>query len=226
MPANATRRPGRRLILLGDSILDNGAYVRPGEPDVAAQLRLRLAPARWTVELRAKDGSGASDVAAQVDREPVARPCCFVLSVGGNDALARMDLLYDGRQVTFAEALQALHDIRESFRLDYARALDRVLGLSEPLITCTIYNPRYPEPELQRACEAAVSIFNDAIHEESQRRRLRVIELRHVCTEDAHYANPIEPSAAGGERIAAAIAAAVAESPMGSRHRSARRFSG
>jgi hypothetical protein len=35
------------------------------------------------------------------------------------------------------------------------------------------------------------------------------IELRHVCTEPADYANPIEPSVRGGAKIARAIARAV-----------------
>ena len=45
------------VVLLGDSIFDNGVYVRPG-PDVAEQLRQDL-PAGWTVTLRAVDGDPA-----------------------------------------------------------------------------------------------------------------------------------------------------------------------
>ncbi len=40
---------------------------------------------------------------------------------------------------------------------------------------------------------------------------LPLIDLRRVCTEDADYANPIEPSATGGARIARAIARVVQE---------------
>ena len=40
---------------------------------------------------------------------------------------------------------------------------------------------------------------------------LPVIDLRLVCNEDADYANPIEPSAHGGEKIATVIARLVAE---------------
>jgi hypothetical protein len=38
-----------------------------------------------------------------------------------------------------------------------------------------------------------------------------VIELRAVCSRPEDYANPIEPSSAGGEKIARAIARLVAE---------------
>ena len=36
------KRPHAHIVLLGDSIFDNGAYVRRGEPDVVRQLRARL----------------------------------------------------------------------------------------------------------------------------------------------------------------------------------------
>jgi hypothetical protein len=39
--------------------------------------------------------------------------------------------------------------------------------------------------------------------------RLPVIDLRLVCTEPADYANPIEPSSRGGEKIARAIIGAL-----------------
>ena len=58
----------RRLILLGDSIFDNGAYVKPGEPDVAAHLRARLPAAEWVVQLRAVDGSIVSHVPVRSNR--------------------------------------------------------------------------------------------------------------------------------------------------------------
>ena len=32
----------KRVLLIGDSIIDNGAYVRPGEPDVTEQLQALL----------------------------------------------------------------------------------------------------------------------------------------------------------------------------------------
>ena len=37
-------------------------------------------------------------------------------------------------------------------------------------------------------------------------RSVPVIDLRLICTEPADYANPIEPSVQGGQKIASAIA--------------------
>ncbi len=41
-----------------------------------------------------------------------------------------------------------------------------------------------------------------------------MIELRHVVTGPLDYANPIEPSVRGGEKIARAIVRAVVERPV------------
>jgi hypothetical protein len=199
----------KRLILLGDSIFDNAAYVEPGEPDVAAHVRSRASPTEWDVELRAVDGAKVDDVPAQLQRAPIETPCIFVLSAGGNDALGSVGLLSDPTSHTFSDVLARLYAIKEAFRSGYAVALDRILDWKQPMVACTIYNPRFDETLLQRTAEAALSIFNDVIMQEAMRRRVPMIDLRFVCTEAAHYANPIEPSNRGGARIAEAILSAV-----------------
>lgn len=199
----------KQLILLGDSIFDNKAYVGAGERDVITHLRAKLLPADWSAELWAVDGSVAADVPHQLTRGRLEPPAVFVLSAGGNDALGYLDLLTDPATETFGEMLQRLHGIREGFRERYAATLDDILGRGQSLIVCTIYNPRFSQEPMQRAAEAALSLFNDAIVQEAFRRELAVIDLRDVCTDDAHYANEIEPSDLGGEAIANAIVAAV-----------------
>ena len=52
----------KHVALLGDSIIDNGVYVRPGEPDVATQLQ-SLLPEHSVVK-RALDGAVCADVVA------------------------------------------------------------------------------------------------------------------------------------------------------------------
>lgn len=200
----------RQLVLLGDSIFDNKAYLQPGERDVGAQLRAKLLPADWSVELWAVDGSTAADVPAQLERGRLEPPAVFLLSVGGNDALGYADLLSDSAVESLTDLLLRLYDIRETFRDSYAAALDRILDLGQPLTVCTIYNPRFAEDNMQQAAEAALSIFNDVIVHEAFRRDLGVIDLRDVCVDDVHFANEIEPSELGGEAIAEAIVAAIA----------------
>lgn len=54
--------------------------------------------------------------------------------------------------------------------------------------------------------EAALCLFNDAIARAALSRRAALINLRLICSEDADYANAIEPSSQGGRKIARAIA--------------------
>ena len=49
------------IVLLGDSIFDNGAYVQPGEPAVVEQLRAIL-PNSWKATLLAEDGHYTTNV--------------------------------------------------------------------------------------------------------------------------------------------------------------------
>jgi hypothetical protein len=69
------------------------------------------------------------------------------------------------------------------------------------------YNGNFPDPGYQRLVKAALALYNDAIRRTAIAHRLPVIDLRAVCTYPEDYANPIEPSSVGGEKIARAIAA-------------------
>jgi hypothetical protein len=59
---------------------------------------------------------------------------------------------------------------------------------------------------MQRLAVAGLTIFNDAIARQAFARGLPLIDLRLVCNEDADYANPIEPSSHGGDKIVRAVA--------------------
>src|SRR5215212_3520510 len=103
------------VILLGDSILDNGAYVRGG-PDVVRQLRGRL-PTDWDSSLLAVDGALTEDVRRQLERLP-SDASHLVVSAGGNDAIGASFLL--GQSVgTVAESLSLLETAQSRFARDY-----------------------------------------------------------------------------------------------------------
>ena len=74
---------------------------------------------------------------------------------------------------------------------------------------CTIYEAPLSEPKVRRLAHTALCVFNDMILRIAFERGWQVIDLRLVCNEDAHFTQQIEPSEAGGERIAAAVARAV-----------------
>lgn len=198
------------VVLLGDSIFDNAAYV-PGEPPVEAQLREAMPDARVT--LLAVDGATTIGVPSQLARLP-RDATHLVLSVGGNDALGHIDILTRPTS-SVGDALRTMTAIGEDFERAYRRVLDAVVARGLPTIVCTIYYPAFDEPGLQRAAIGAVAFFNDAILRAAFDHVLPVVDLRMVCNERAHYANPIEPSALGGARISATIARAVDEFEAG-----------
>ena len=196
------------VVLLGDSTFDNGAYVRPGEPDVVRQLRARL-PAGAAASLRAVDGATTAGVPRQLEGLPQ-DASHLVVSAGGNDALGHVGVLEDPSR-SIADTLNRLAAIAADFERSYRVMLAAVLARRLPTALCTIYDPRYPDPRMQRLAVTALTLFNDVILRAAFERGLPVLDLRLICNHDADYANPIEPSAKGGDKIAAAIARLVAE---------------
>jgi hypothetical protein len=195
------------VALLGDSIFDNGAYVRGG-PDVVTQLRGFL-PVGWTASLHAVDGATIDGVERQLTRLP-SDTTHLVVSAGGNDALGHSDLL-DRRATSSPQVLGWLADAAEGFERRYRRMLD-VLGRRRlPITLCTIYNGNLGPPA-HRLAVTALAVFDDAILRLAVERALTVIELRLVCTQPDDYANPIEPSVQGGAKIARAVARALTSS--------------
>ncbi len=196
--------PGH-VVLLGDSIFDNAAYVSGG-PDVVTHLRCVL-PSGWRATLVAVDGDVSTGVARQLAHVP-ADATHLVVSVGGNDALGSAHLLA-APVGSVAEALAVLADAQDRFAADYAAMLDGVLARGLPTAVCTVYDT-HPAAADHRVVRAALALFNDHITRAAFARAVALVDLRLVCTAAADYANPIEPSVAGGAKIARAIATLVA----------------
>jgi len=192
---------GGHVALLGDSILDNSAYVGSG-PDVATQLRALL-PAPWRVTLLAVDGSTARDLGGQLAKIPP-DVTYLAISVGGNDAILNSDLL--GLTVSStAEAIIAFGVRADAFERDYRAAIEAACALGRRTTVSTIYNGNLSAIEAPLA-RIALRVFNDVILRVAFERHLDVIDLRLICSDAADYANEIEPSARGGGKIALAIA--------------------
>ena len=62
-----------------------------------------------------------------------------------------------------------------------------------------------------RLVVTGLTLFNDVIGREAFARGLPLIDLRLVCDQAEDYANPIEPSVRGGEKISMAIVRLVTE---------------
>ena len=189
------------IVLLGDSIFDNAAYVGRG-PDVITQLRKKLGREE-AASLLAIDGSVTTDIKQQLRRLP-SDATHLIVSAGGNDALGHTDIL-DARSRSTAETLERLAEIAADFEHRYAAMLNAVIATGKATAISTIYYPRFPDPQLQRLATTALTVFNDAILRLGFAAGIPIIDLRLVCNEDSDYANAIEPSSHGGEKIAATI---------------------
>jgi hypothetical protein len=197
----------KHVVLLGDSIFDNKAYVGNG-PDVINQLRSKL-PVVWNASLRAVDGNVTTNISRQLEQLP-GDATHLVVSIGGNDAINSADVL-QRKATSTAEVIFQLAAIADQFEYDYQTMLRGILNRNLPTAVCTIYYPRMPEPEVQRLSVTALTVFNDCIIRAAVTMGLPLLDLRLICNEDADYANPIEPSVQGGDKISAAIVRLLSE---------------
>lgn len=190
-----------QIVLLGDSIFDNGSYVEPGGATLD-ELKKRL-PAGWKATLLAVDGSVTANVVPQLRQIPNSATH-LVISSGGNDALQQQSLLYQQVE-TAGEAFYALGSAVCDFEDDYRELLQAALESGLPIIVCTIYNGNFTERDEQVVTSTALAPFNDAIIRTAWSAGIPIIDLRTVCDRPEHYANEIEPSTEGSARIAEAI---------------------
>src|SRR5262245_62422949 len=115
----------QHIVLLGDSVFDNKAYVN-GWLDVIAQVRRRI-PDGWKASLRAVDGSVVENMRKQILDLPD-DATHLVVSVGGNDAILNAGILQQ-QVVSSAEVFDKLADIAGEFEYRYCEMLQGVLSL-------------------------------------------------------------------------------------------------
>lgn len=188
------------VVLLGDSIFDNAAYVAGGS-SVLDQLRSRL-PRDWRATLLACDGADVSGVLRQLNKLPE-DASHLAISIGGNNALEHTQLIRspvsDPR-----ELLSELADAQSGFRKEYREMLRAIRNTRIPALACTVYDAI---PDMSAVESMALSLFNDVIVRELAAAHLPILDLRSVCNEARDYSSvsPIEPSEVGGSKIARAL---------------------
>lgn len=204
LTAGMTRRS---VLVVGDSTLDNGAYVGLFGRSLKNYLKGLLES--WTIDFRALDGAVCRDVSESQLRGGTGEFDAVVVSVGGNDALGYLHLLEDPERRRLIEHGLMLADIQDKFRADYRGVLDAAERHGSALVILTIYRARFHldglPTDLGRGANALLSLFNDVIQEEALARTNRILDLRRICVSDEHFANAIEPSDLGGRAIAMGI---------------------
>ena len=190
------------LVLLGDSVLDNRDYVQDNEPDVCTHLASLLGDKHRATSC-AVNGSMMTDTVDQLARIPK-DATHLVVSMGGNNLIDQIAYA-DAPASTTVETLIILSALSEQFRKLYHESLQAVLKLGLPTMVCTIYNPRFDDDTILTVTVTALQMFNDCIYQEVAQAGLPLIELRSICDDDDDFANSVELSAVGGQKIAEAI---------------------
>lgn len=189
------------LILVGDSVFDNGNYVDEGQ-SVFAHLK-RLLPEDVALTSLAVDGHLSAHAHHQLAKIP-STATHIALSVGGNDALSVLHLL-ETPCVSISDALGHLCRFQQKFETDYLRLKRRLADLGLPLLVCTIYDA---VPGLSAHLKTALSLFNDVITRSIYNDLNDCLDLRTCLQEASDFseASPIEPSGTGGQKIAIHLA--------------------
>ena len=191
--------------LLGDSIIDNKVYVGEGELSVTEHLQH---DSLFYFTLIAVDGDTTKDVLDnQLDylKEPVSH---IVLSIGGNDLLQNLHLLQDetsGMKFALEKCSELISEIQEN----YTKILEHLSQFDAKVLLCTVYEGDLESDpllaEYDKAGQVMLKMHNDTVYHLASKFEVDVLELRNIFTNKEDYANPIEPSHIGGEKLAKAI---------------------
>lgn len=174
-------------------------------------------PSGWQASLLAVDGNQACDVIKQISRFP-GSATHLVLSVGGNDALGALALIYSptSMPMPLLNALAMLAEVQLKFEAEYLQVVTALMATGKPLLICTIYDK---VPGLSAELSTALALFNDVIIRAGVGNGIPVLDLRAICTDETDYStlSPIEPSSTGRDKIAARIVRVVQEHSFGAR---------
>ena len=191
--------------LLGDSIIDNKVYVGEGELSVTEHLQHKSSSYFTMI---AVDGDTTKDVLDnQLDnlKEPVSH---IVLSIGGNDLLQNLHLLQDetsGMKFALEKCSELINEIQEN----YIKILEHLSQYDAKVLLCTVYEGDLESDlllaEYDKAGQVMLKMHNDTVYYLASKFEVDVLELRNIFTNKEDYANPIEPSHIGGEKLAKAI---------------------
>jgi hypothetical protein len=183
------------IILLGDSIFKNNAYVSYGS-SVEAQLKNKAQG--QDLLCLAQDNSSITDVYKQVEEIPEeynSRGTRIFLSVGGNDILE--NYIYDYNDVDNMEILN------NSFT-EYKKLIKTIQSkMSEAKLT--LLDIYYPDNSRFKNFYPLINEWNKLIYEYAKTNNIQVIKISNILTNADDFSFAIEPSAAGGNKIVNAL---------------------
>jgi len=196
------------ITLLRDSIIDNKTYVQQQEYSVLEHLQ-NISKNEF-LQLAYDGDTTVNVLERQLQSQEVAKSSHLVLSIGGNDLLQNILFLHEGPIENINKALSDVHkQILKPLEQRFETIVEKLSSHRANLLLCTVYEGDLGRTDEFRdvldSSKIMVSSFNDTVYKTASKYNADVLELRHIFTSPEDYANPIEPSHVGGERLAQAI---------------------
>ena len=222
----------KKILLLGDSIIDNKSYVLDGELDVTAHLKkLYSDQPDVTITNNAVDGVTMYNIEYNhLDTKDVEEASNIIVSIGGNDLLHNISFLQTTSELSKVMGKDAriekwgvrelnpsrnrvfeetYFEIIKPFKKQYETIVANLSSHRANLLLCTVYEGDLVDSDefsdVNNSSKTMVSIFNDIVYRTANKCGADVLELRDIFVRPEDYANPIEPSHIGGGKLAKAM---------------------
>ena len=222
----------RKLLLLGDSIIDNKSYILTSELDVTEHLKkLHSDQPDIFITNNAVDGDTMFNLEYEhLESEEVENASHIVVSIGGNDLLHNISFLQKTSQLSEVLGKDArigkwgakelnpsrnrvfeetYFEIIKPFKKQYETIVTNLSNHRAKLLLCTVYEGDLVDSDefsdVNNSSKTMVSLFNDIVYRTANKYSADVLELREIFVRPEDYANPIEPSHIGGGKLAKAI---------------------
>ena len=222
----------RKLLLLGDSIIDNKSYVLSNELDVTEHLKeLYIEQPDVSITNNAVDGDTMYNIEYNhLDTPDVEEASHIIVSIGGNDLLHNISFLQTTSELSKVMGKDArigkwgrrelnpsrnkvfeetYFEIIKPFKKQYETIVANLSSHRANLLLCTVYEGDLVDSDefsdVNNSSKTMVSLFNDIVYRTANKYGADVLELREIFVRPEDYANPIEPSHIGGGKLAKAI---------------------
>lgn len=175
---------GNKIVLIGDSILNNSMYVPIGS-SVADNIKLKIGTAN--VFQNAKDGATIESCHQQLNNILDSDKYYIFISIGGNNMI--------NKEITDVE------DVNKLFE-KYKKLLETI-KIKYPKIKIYLLNLYFPTDEKYLKYTEAIIRWNTNISSLSS--KYNILKIDELLKDDIDFTRSIEPSIIGSQKIANAI---------------------
>lgn len=180
------------ILLLGDSILNNEAYVKNGKSIV----NLLKEKSDQEVDSYAVNNASIIDIYQQLNNVPLDlndENTSLFLSVGGNDILT-----------TFEDEIQNENDgdrLKPIFNA-YKKLVTSIQTKMNKVGKITLLNLYYPTNMKYQQYKPILEEWNRLLDQYTREKNLNILRLNYLLTQSTDFSLSIEPSESGGMKIA------------------------